>query len=102
MSDAEIVRTVFEGLVALGVLGSLVVALLKLGGIGKEIETHGVQISKIETTLETMAEQRAELRSIQRTLNDLIARTDATFGRVFQSLDRINERWQGKRTDSSP
>lgn len=98
MADVEVVRLIFES----GVLGSLVVALLKLGGIGNQIQTHGEKIDKIETTLETMAEQKAELRAIQRSVNDLVARTDATFNRVFQQLDRINERWQGKRTDSSP
>lgn len=92
MPEAEVVRITFEGIVALGVLGSLVVALLKLGAIGNQIKTHGSQITKIEAAMETMAEQRVELRGLQRQLNDLIARTDETFKRVFQRLDRDLER----------
>lgn len=102
MSDSEIVRIILEGIVAAGVIGGLVLALLKLGGIGNQIEIHGKAIEKMADVIVVQATQKLEIAQLRQRQQDDAARTDASFGRVFAQLDRIQERWQGKRTDSSP
>ena len=95
MTDSDTLKTVFEGIMALGVVGGAVLTLLKLGAIGNQITNHGEKIDKIETTLETVAEQKAEIRAIRQMAIDSTARTDETFKRVFTLIDRLHERKVG-------
>lgn len=92
MAEAEGLKLLFEGVMALGVIGGAALTLLKLGAIGNQIESHGEKIDKIETTLEAVAEQKAEIRAIRQSAIDKAARDDETFKRVFQLIDRIQER----------
>lgn len=67
-----------------------------------EINQLKQSIDKLEEIVASVALQRDQIQSIRDTITQNTARTDNTFSRVFQALDRINERWQGKRLDSSP
>lgn len=102
MADSELVRIIFEGIVALGVVGGLAMTLIRLGALGNKIETHGAAIEKMADVMVVQATQKLEIAQLRQRQQDDSARTDASFLRVFQQLDRQNERWQGKRTDSSP
>lgn len=102
MGDAEALRVVFEGIVALGVLGGLAMTLVRLGAIGNTIKTHGEAIEKMADVLVVQATQRMEIQSLRERQTQDEARADETNRRIFQAIDRMNERWQGKRTDSPP
>lgn len=91
-TDSESLKLIFEGIVAVGVLGGGMIMLLKLGSIGNQIENHGVAIEKIEETLATMASQKVELQGLRERQQQDTQRTDESFRRVFQILDRLHDR----------
>lgn len=93
MQIPDEVRLVIE-LVGLG--SSAGVILMKLGRMGERFDQHSAQldkaavaIDKIESTLETVAVQKDQIQSIRDQMALNTRRTDETFGRVFQILDRL-------------
>lgn len=100
--DTSTIRLILESVAAIGVIGSGVLTLLRLGAIGERIVHHGKQLEKIDTqldqqdekldeqekTLATIAVQKEEIRSVRDALTLAIKRTDETFGRIFDRLDR--------------
>lgn len=98
MPDSDILKLIFEGIVALGVLISGAATLLKLGAIGNQISNHGTQIQDLQDTAKRQADtlamvavQKAELGALREMVISLTNRTDVTFGRVFSRLDRSAE-----------
>lgn len=98
MADADTLKLVFEGIVAAGVIASGAATLLKLGAIGNQIKTHGESISDLKDTAKRQAEtlslvavQKSELSSLREMMLTQTRRTDETFGRIFNRLDRLPE-----------
>lgn len=88
MADSEMIKIVFEGVMALGVVGGAVLTLLKLGSIGNQIETHGKAIEKMADVIVMQAMQKEELRGLRERQTQDTARTDETFKRVFALIDQ--------------
>lgn len=88
MPDSELLRIIFEGIVAAGVLGGLAVTLIRLGALGNQIETHGRAIEKMADVMVVQATQKQELAGLRERQTQDAARTDETFRRVFALLDQ--------------
>jgi vacuolar-type H+-ATPase subunit F/Vma7 len=74
--------------------GSAVI-LLKLGGMGVRFDQHSEaldkmqsNIDKIEETLQVVAVQKDQIQSIREMIQLNTKRTDETFTRIFNTLDR--------------
>lgn len=88
MGDAEVWKLLFDGIIAAGVIGGLIVTLLKLGAIGNQIETHGKAIEKMADVIVMQATQKTELAGLRERQTQDAARTDETFRRVFALIDQ--------------
>lgn len=96
MAIPDEVRLLVEGA---GIIGSAAVILYKLGRLGERFDGHattlkaqGMAIDKIEEAMSTLAVQKDQIASIREMQALNTKRTDETFGRVFQLLDRIQEK----------
>lgn len=89
----------FIELIGLG--SSAGVILMKLGRMGERFDQHSAQldkaamaIDKIESALETVAVQKDQIQSIRDQMSMNTKRTDETFSRIFQILDRMQMQMQ--------
>lgn len=89
MAVDDTIRLVFEGIVAAGVVGSAMSTFLKLGRLGERIEIHGKAIEKMADVLTVQALQKAEIAAIRERQIQDSKRTDETFSRIFNRLDRV-------------
>ncbi len=79
----------------LGLLATGGTILFKLGRMGEKFEAHSKQleetkmaINKIEETLQAVAVQKDQIASIREMMTLSTKRTDDTFARIFNTLER--------------
>lgn len=87
MPDSELLRIIFEGVVAAGVLAGLGMTLIRLGAIYNTVETHGKAIEKMADVMVVQATQKLEIAQLRQRQSDDAARTDESFRRVFAMFD---------------
>lgn len=83
------------GIELISFAGGAGVILMKLGGMGARFDQHSdtldkmqTNIDKIEETLQVVAVQKDQIQSIREMIQLNTKRTDETFTRIFNSLDR--------------
>ena len=80
----------------LGVVGSAGVVLFKLGRLGERFDYHSaelrdtkVAVEKMEEALVVLAVQKHQIQSILDMIQQNARRTDETFTRIFDRLDKM-------------